>query len=505
MHPLFRGPDLRAARDLSTVAFASPFGSEAEAAHKRLLGPAWAEGPGASAANRASLLDRTGQVVAAAKGHLQSGLRPSDEHKTLYEDAVLLLLYLRSERRLTSLLDTEPGPDARPPALPWFPKFASEAEELLGPAGGSLLALHPPQHQLASFHQIARALRAIEGLIVGASPSTARLRNAIWQSVFTVDLRRYRRTAYRTLDDVPTLITGPSGSGKELVARAIGYSRYVPFDVGARRFTVDPRSAFHALNLSALSPTLIESELFGHRRGAFTGAQEDRIGWLESCPAGGAVFLDEIGEISADIQVKLLRVIESRAFQRLGETKPRQFVGKIVAATNRDLGHEMRAGRFREDLYYRLCADMLTTAPLTESIRDAPGERRALIHHVATRLVGASEADELTRQVESVVQDKLGDDYGWPGNFRELEQCVRNVLIHGNYEPAAGRSSEADPDDLARGMRAASFTADELMRRYVRIVYDRTGNLVETARRLDLDRRTARAKLGMVEAKDAPR
>jgi DNA-binding NtrC family response regulator len=362
------------------------------------------------------------------------------------------------------------------------------------------LTLHPPQHQLASFYQIVRALRAIEGLLVGSSASAIRLRSAIWQSVFTIDLRRYRRTAYRTLDDVPTLITGPSGSGKELVARAIGYSRYVPFDVAARRFTVDPRTAFHALNLSALSPTLIESELFGHRRGAFTGAQEDRAGWLESCPAGGAVFLDEIGEISPDIQVKLLRVIESRTFQRLGETKPRPFIGKIVAATNRDLGREMRAGRFREDLYYRLCADMLTTVSLTQGFRETPGERRALIRHVAGRLVGESEADELTLQVESVVRNNLGEDYGWPGNFRELEQCVRNVLIHGDYKPAAGRSAEADPDDLSRGLRAGAFTAEELLRRYVRIVYDDSGSLLETARRLDLDRRTVRAKLGRMKS-----
>src|SRR5262245_3683976 len=225
---------------------------------------------------------------------METGLRPSDEHRALYEDAVLFLLFLRCERRLAPLLAAEPGSGSQQPALPWYSKFAAEAEELLAPVGGSLLALHPPQHQIASFYQITRTLRVIDSLIVGSSSSTARLRSAIWQSVFTIDLRRYRRTAYRTLDDVPTLITGPSGSGKELVARAVGYSRYVPFDVGARRFTVDPRTAFHALNLSALSPTLIESELFGHRRGAFTGAQEDRIGWLESCPAGGAVFLDEI-------------------------------------------------------------------------------------------------------------------------------------------------------------------------------------------------------------------
>jgi transcriptional regulator with GAF, ATPase, and Fis domain len=102
---------------------------------------------------------------------------------------------------------------------------------------------------------------------------------------------------------------------------------------------------------------LIESELFGHRRGAFTGALADRAGWMEVCPPAGAVFLDEIGEVDSSIQVKLLRVLQSRAFQPLGGTDTRRFEGKIIAATNRDLPVEIRAGRFREDFYYRLCSD----------------------------------------------------------------------------------------------------------------------------------------------------
>src|SRR4030095_10303350 len=116
---------------------------------------------------------------------------------------------------------------------------------------------------------------------------------------------------------------------------------------------------FYALNPSALSPTLIESELFGHRRGAFTGAVQDRAGWLEVCPATGTVFLDEIGELDPAIQVKLLRVLQSRTFQRLGDTRDRPFLRKLIAATNRDLGREMAAGEFRKDFYYRLCSDFV--------------------------------------------------------------------------------------------------------------------------------------------------
>ena len=134
------------------------------------------------------------------------------------------------------------------------------------------------------------------------------LRASIWQSVLTCDMRRYRRTMWKRMADFPTLVTGPSGSGKELVARAIGGARYIPFDPIRLTFDSDQQSAFLAINVAALSPTLIESELFGHRRGSFTGAIADRKGWLETCPALGSVFLDELGEMDLSLQVKLLRV-----------------------------------------------------------------------------------------------------------------------------------------------------------------------------------------------------
>src|SRR5439155_14349722 len=121
-------------------------------------------------------------------------------------------------------------------------------------------------------------------------------------------------------------------------------------------------------------PTLIETELFGHRKGAFTGAVADRPGWLEVCPPFGTVFLDEIAETQAAIQVKLLRVVQTRTFQRVGETQDRPFRGKIVAATNRDLAAEMQAGRFRPDLYYRLCSNVIETPSLAAQLREAPDE-----------------------------------------------------------------------------------------------------------------------------------
>ena len=161
------------------------------------------------------------------------------------------------------------------------------------------------------------------------------------------------------MGDFSTLITGPSGTGKEFVARAIAYSRYIPFQPRTLTFQVHPEEGFYAVNLAALSPSLIESELFGHRRGAFTGAATDRKGWLEVCPSHGTVFFDEIGDLEPTLQVKLLRVIQTRRFQRVGETESREFHGKIIAATNRNLGDAIRQGEFREDFYYRICSDLV--------------------------------------------------------------------------------------------------------------------------------------------------
>ncbi len=250
------------------------------------------------------------------------------------------------------------------------------------------------------------------------------------------------------------------------------------------------------MNLAALSPTLIESELFGHKRGSFTGAVEDRAGWLEACPTLGTVFLDEIGEIDVSIQIKLLRVLQSRVFNRLGETAERQFRGKIIAATNRHLADEMQAGRFRQDFYYRLCADMVEVPPLHERMADNPDELRHLVKHLASRAVDA-EADELADEVVAWIDANLGRQYPWPGNIRELEQCVRNVLIRRAYVPPQPKpAARADRhDELLGELVAGTLTADELLRRYCTLVYAETRSYEATARRLGLDRRTVRAKV----------
>ena len=385
----------------------------------------------------------------------------------------------------------------------FYEAFARDARTYLQPTRESAPSTQEVAHLFAGLWQVERAFVNIFQNIVGSSPSIARLRASVWESVFTSNFERYRRGLFQSMHQITTLITGPSGTGKELVAQAIAASGYIPFDADKQHFALDHRALFYALNLAALPSSLLESELFGHKRGAFTGALQDHAGWLEVCPEGGSVFLDEVGEIDAALQVKLLRVLQTRTFHRLGESQSRPFLGKIIAATNRDLVTEIQSGRFREDFYYRLCSDVISTPSLCEQLAEAPEDLPRLVRFIARRLVNADQAEPLTAEVVHIAETKLGQGYRWPGNFRELEQCVRNVLVRGRYEPVDIKP-RAPAEALAADLAAGRLTADELLQRYCSIVYGQTHNLEETARRLNLDRRTVKAKL-LAQAGNAAR
>jgi transcriptional regulator with GAF, ATPase, and Fis domain len=242
------------------------------------------------------------------------------------------------------------------------------------------------------------------------------------------------------------------------------------------------------LSISALPATLVEAELFGHRRGAFTGAAEERAGWLEVCPAHGCVFLDEIGEVDPAVQVKLLRVLQTRRFARVGEHAERIFAGRLVAATNRDLAAEIDAGRFRADVYYRLCATQVTTPALRELLDADARELDRLALALAERIVGPSEAAAVAGEGTAWIRRHLGEGYDWPGNVRELEQCLRNLLVRGSYHPAT-----AD-EDFAATVRAGRLTAEELLDRYCAQESRRTGGWRAAGRRLGIDWRTVKLR-----------
>ena len=477
---------------LSELATCNPFLPERIDRERAALGPSfeevslvWSKRLDRANPNVVRLAGRAELVARGIRERALTGARLTPEDGRLCEELVFYLLYYRFESAFDEAM--------RSPAGELYDAFVEEARFYLEPMVGDLRFEKDLPHWFAFLFQIRRASHHIFDFILGGSLPAARLRGAVWESIFTHDLRRYRRSLYDRMGDLSTLVTGPSGTGKELVAQAIGLSRYIPFDQKKSRFALELTEAFFPLNLSALAPTLIESELFGHRRGAFTGALSDRKGWLAVCPPLGTVFLDEIGDLDPSIQVKLLRVLQTREFQPLGETKTARFEGKIVAATNRDLVADMKTGRFREDLYYRLCSDLVRTPSLKEQILDAPEDLPELVRFIARRVVGIDEADDVVTEVLDFVDTHLGAEYPWPGNVRELEQCVRNVVIRKEYRPPTGQGSTGPRwlNDAEEGR----LTAEELLSHYCALVYGRTGSYLEAARRLGLDRRTVKSKI----------
>jgi hypothetical protein len=499
---LFAAEDRRVAQAVAALDYLNPFLPERTELERRALGPAFDEASGGwqlspdaepENPNVLRIMELASATVHRVRKRLDGSLRPSADDLQLYEDLVLFHLYHRYRPHLGAVVEGALAGEAGRPTIPFYKEFEQDAEHLLRPPGITLPGDYPPEHLFAFLFQLNRAFHLIYGYLVGGSRAAIRLRASIWQSIFTHDLRRYVRSVYTRFNDISTLITGPSGTGKELVARAIGHSGYIPFDRASRRFTHGFVDLCYPLNLSALSPTLIESELFGHRKGAFTGALENHPGWFESSDPLGAVFLDEIGEISSGIQVKLLRVLESRTFQRLGETTPRRFEGRVLCATNRDLPAEIQAGNFRADLFYRICSDMVVTPSLAEQIQESEAERHRLVLFIARRMLGP-DGDALAEEAEHWIAHHLAPDYDWPGNFRELEQCVRNVLIRGEYHPT-NRPPRTPIETLSRDLAAGSLSAEALLRGYTNHVYRQTGTYEATARRLGVDRRTVRSRI----------
>jgi len=280
-------------------------------------------------------------------------------------------------------------------------------------------------------------------------------------------LEKVRKVAVR---DISVLITGDSGTGKELIAQAIHHN--------------SPRRTgrFVAINCAALPESLLESELFGFRRGAFTGAKEDRQGLLEAAN-GGTLFLDEVGNLPMEVQKKLLRFLQEREFLRIGDATPRKVDVRILSATNTDLKAATRSGSFREDLYYRLNAVNVHLPPLRERAADIP----LLAAHFIRR-----QNAKFCTAVKGFSPEALAAAaaYSWPGNVRELRNAVEGSLalesgdligleVLSQFIEVAGRGGEADGEGAAEGGFSTAFNRFE--EDYFRALLRRTHGNVEAA------------------------
>jgi two-component system response regulator AtoC len=299
------------------------------------------------------------------------------------------------------------------------------------------------------------------------------------------------REAYRLLDraaavDATVLLLGETGTGKELAARAIHYH-------GARK-----ERRFVPVNCGALPPDLVESELFGHARGAFTGAATARAGLFEEAK-GGTIFLDEVAELPLPAQVKLLRALQEKEIRRVGESTSVQVDVRVVAATHRDLREEARAGRFREDLFWRLNVLPVRLPPLRERAGDVP----LLAAHLLEK-----HARALRRELSGFEPEALGllERHAWPGNVRELENAVERAValargprVAAEDLPAEIVEGAAPPADAPGGADLAARPYREVVERerdrasreyLVALMTDFGGNVTRAAERAGMERET---------------
>jgi len=429
------------------------------------------------------------QQLTAAHAGFARGTKYTDRDRDLIRGVALYVLYYRYDAALYESITADTVGTSS-----FYDAFRDDFRDLFQHVGPPTWAPNPAD-LFALFFQTRRAFHFVFHQILGTSVAAAKLRASVWESLFTHDPWRYLARLQGRMHEASTLILGPSGTGKELVASAIGLSSFIPFDDRSGRFARDFRNAFHPVHLAAMSKTLIESELFGHKKGAFTGASADRMGHLEGRSPSETIFLDEIGELDAEVQVKLLRVLQARTFHRLGDTDPRTFGGKVVAATNRDLSREMAAGRFREDLYYRLCSDVIKTPSLQEQVECDVDELGHLVGVLIQRTLGSSDQPSFD-EVMAGIEQSVGFDYAWPGNIRELEQCVRNLLIHGHYLPPTTTKEPGGLESLFERMRTAEANLDQVAAEYSTFVYRREGSYARAGRVLGVDRRTVSKHVG---------
>lgn len=298
-------------------------------------------------------------------------------------------------------------------------------------------------------------------------------------------IRIFRMVETLQHSEATVMILGESGTGKEVVARAI------------HQHSSRSGGPFVAVNCGALPAELLESELFGHVRGAFTGAIRDRVGRFELA-THGTLFLDEIGELSPTLQVKLLRVLEERQFQRVGENAARSTMARIIAATNVDPRNALRLGRLREDLYYRLCVVPIEIPPLRERREDIPPLTNFLLNRIT------SESGLIRRISPQAMRFLL--DYSWPGNVRELANILEYAVAVAGREtilpedlPVDVRTSATkapranSPDPLMRFVpdQPTSVTAEAIEAEQLRSILDlHQWKKAETAKALGISRAT---------------
>ena len=479
---------------VTRAAFANPFGSERMELDRKITGAAQFHDEVERVAHlQRAVTERWRRLT----GKERPALRDFDRaDRDRVRHVLLFDVYHRVLEKLDDHIVTQVQAGDVPVAVPCgTPAIQELVHAGFGPeAAGRYFAI---------FFQIRRAYYFIWQGLIGSSRCMQRLREQLWDTVFTHDIGCYDQYLWNRMEDFSTLLLGETGTGKGASAAAIGRSGYIPFAEHQGTFEESFQRSFVALNLSQFPETLIESELFGHCKGAFTGAVASHQGAFARCSAHGSIFLDEIGEVNIPIQIKLLQVLQERTFSPVGSHQTQRFRGRVIAATNRSL-EALRSGKlFRDDFFYRLCSDVVTVPPLRQRLEEAPEELAGLVEHLLHRLTGQAVPD-LVALVLEVLHQEVPPAYSWPGNVRELEQAIRRILLTRRYR---GEGSTAGPDLRSRllaQVEQGTLDADALLAGYCQLLHERHQTIEEVARRTNLDRRTVKRYLGMAVAPPTP-
>jgi two-component system, NtrC family, response regulator HydG len=408
----------------------------------------------------------------------------SEADRRFVENAFLLENYLRFVPEIDQLIQKQVSAGGTTIDVP----FREEAIALFHTYGFSD---QDSLRYFALYFQLRRAYHLINTSLVGDCPSMKNLRFALWNNVFTYDLRTYGDHLLTRMEDFSTLILGETGTGKGAAAAAIGRSGFIPFDSKKGCFPQSFMEMSISVNLSQFPESLIESELFGHRKGAFTGAVDNHEGLFELCGSYGSLFLDEIGDLPISVQIKLLQVLQERVFSPVGSHILKRFKGRVIAATNRSIEDLRKEGRFRDDFFYRLCSDVILVPTLRQRISESSKELEQLVKSLIKRITG-EESESLTGMILETLHRDLPSAYPWPGNVRELEQALRRILLNRHYK---GDLLAMEPDleeNFVQKIQMGKIEAKELLSEYCNFLYQRFQNYEEVARRTQLDRRTVK-------------
>ena len=355
-------------------------------------------------------------------------------------------------------------------------------------------------HFIALLFQLQRAFCFIDKAVSGTSDAIIELRKRLWNNIFTFNPEWYLKHLCNRMEDFSLLLLGETGTGKSLVAKAIGCSGYIPFDASSRKFVESFTASFKAINLSQYSAGVLESELFGHKKGAFTGAIDTHPGLFAKCSKYGSVFIDEIGEIDIPIQVKLLNVLQGRNYCPVGSHERQRFEGRVISATNRPIERLMETGLFRVDFYYRLCSDVITLPNLRERINQNPTELRELIARLLARVIESPD-EELIDRIDTRISEVVPKAYHWPGNVRELEQCIRRICLSGTYQGQPLITTIQSNNAIFQANAEGTYlSAQQLLQTYCRFLYGQHHSYETVARIANLDRRTVKKYIDLGES-----